>query len=176
MACGTMLNPLHARFESKRLVFMPLHAHTARSVLAGNLSELRHADGWPHADTRDALRTAAAVESPSFVWLVAIDGCVIGDCGTLGPIDANGDLEIGYGLAIEYRGRGYGTELVQALSRWLLPQAGVRRLVAHVATDNAPSRRALERAGYVLDRVGHAQVLRYHRRKSVLPISAPPAI
>lgn len=85
-------------------------------------------------------------------WFVTVDGVVIGDCGTHGAPDESGDIELGYGLAAPYRGRGYGTEVVIGLSRWLLGQDSVRRVVARrVAVDNTPSRRPLERTGFVLE-------------------------
>ena len=61
--------------------------------------------------------------------------------------------KIGYGLAAEHRGRGYGNELVGALSGWLLSQPEVEQVVARkVLADNVASRRALENAGFVLER------------------------
>jgi RimJ/RimL family protein N-acetyltransferase len=96
---------------------------------------------------------AVKADAPWPVWLVTLGGLVIGDCGTVGPVDQAGDIEIGFGLAAEHRGVGYGTELVKALSHWLLCQAGTRRVVAReVLADNTPSRRALERAGFSLER------------------------
>jgi ribosomal-protein-alanine N-acetyltransferase len=78
---------------------------------------------------------------------------VIGDCGTLGGVDDQGAIEVGYGLAAEHRGRGYGNELVAALSGWLLSQPQVEQVVAReVLADNVASRRALENAGFVLER------------------------
>jgi RimJ/RimL family protein N-acetyltransferase len=136
------------RIETERLVLVPLPVAMARSIAGGDLSVVEHAEGWPHADTLDAVRMAARDEDPWPVWLVTLDGCVIGDCGTAGPVDASDDVEIGYGLAAEHRGRGYGAELVGALSLWLLGRPGVRRVVAQVAAGNIPSRRALERVGF----------------------------
>jgi RimJ/RimL family protein N-acetyltransferase len=81
------------------------------------------------------------------LWLVELDGVVIGDCGTHGE-PADGEVEIGYGLAAEHRGHGDGGEVVQALSQWLLAQPDVERVVAETDADNVPSRRALERAGF----------------------------
>jgi RimJ/RimL family protein N-acetyltransferase len=96
---------------------------------------------------------AVKADTPWPVWLVTLDGLVIGDCGTVEQVDQAGDIEIGFGWAAEHRGVGYGTELVQALSQWLLRQAGTRRVVAReVLADNTPSRRALERAGFSLER------------------------
>ena len=139
--------------STKRLVLEPLDEAVAHAVMAGDVSALEHADGWPHDDTRDAIRMSTAMGASSLVWLVTLGGLVIGDCGTVGDLDDAGDVEIGYGLAAEHRGRGYGNELVEALSRWLLDRPGVERVVAReVLAGNVPSRRALENAGFVLER------------------------
>lgn len=141
------------RIETPRLVLVPLPDGTARAVLAGDLSALPHAAGWPHDDTLDAFRMALAPDDPSQVWLVMLGTAVIGDCGTVGGVDPAGDVELGYGLAAEHRGFGYGTEVVSGLSRWLIEQPGVRRVVAReVLASNLPSRRALERVGFLLER------------------------
>jgi RimJ/RimL family protein N-acetyltransferase len=133
-------------------VLEPVAAEAAARVVAGNLSGLRIGDGWPHEDTLDGLGMAVRHGQPAG-WFVALNGEIIGDCGTHGPPDEAGDVEIGYGLAAPYRGRGYGNELVIAASRWLLGQPGVTRVVARaVLADNIPSRRALERAGFRLER------------------------
>ena len=81
------------------------------------------------------------------------NGVVVGDAGTHGPPDENRDVEIGYGLAEPARGRGLASELVPALAQVLLARPEVRRVVAReVLADNVPSRRALERAGFRLER------------------------
>jgi RimJ/RimL family protein N-acetyltransferase len=136
-----------------RLVLVPASHELAAAVVAGDLSGVAHAEGWPHEDTLDGLGLALDPNHPSPVWLVTLGGSVIGDCGTVGPVDAAGEIEIGYGLAAEHRGVGFGTEVVVGLSSWLLAQPSVRRVVARgVLADNTPSRRALERAGFVRER------------------------
>ena len=139
--------------ETPRLVLVPISPELADAVLSGDLSGVRAAEGWPHADTLGPFRVAVKrnVELPG--WFVMLDDLVIGDCHTHGAADAEGDIEIGYGLAAPYRGLGYGTELVKGLSAWLLAQPGIRRVVArHVPVSNVASRRVLERAGFVLER------------------------
>jgi RimJ/RimL family protein N-acetyltransferase len=136
------------RIETERLVLVPLSAATARAIARGDLSGVDHTEGWPHADTLDAVGTVAQNAAPRPMWLVTLAGRVIGDCGTVGAVDT-GEVEIGYGLAAEYREQGYGTELVAGFSQWLLRQPGVRRVVADVEIGNIPSQRALERAGFV---------------------------
>ena len=117
------------------------------------MSLIVKAAGWPHDDTLDAVGMATVVGGSSLVWLVTLDGEVIGDCGSVGGIDERGAIEIGYGLAVEHRGRGFGNELVAALSDWLFTQDQVDEVVAReVLAENVPSRRALENAGFDLER------------------------
>src|SRR5215210_3533239 len=139
--------------STERLILAPLDETVARAVLAGDFSSLETADGWPHDDTLDAIRMATAPGSRTLVWLVRLGGLVIGECGTVGGLSDRGDVEIGYGLAAGHRGCRYGNEVVEALSRWLMAQRHVERVVARkVLADNVPSRRALENAGFVLER------------------------
>jgi len=138
--------------RTARLQLVPLTVSTGLAVLAGDFSGLETAEGWPHEDTLDAIRMAVGPGPCSLVWLVALEGVVIGDCGTVGPLRAGGEIEIGYGLAAGHRGLGYGTEVVAALSGWLRSRPGVSRVVAEVQARNAPSRRVLERAGFALER------------------------
>jgi RimJ/RimL family protein N-acetyltransferase len=157
---------LHAvAIQTTRLLLEPLSEGVARAVMTDELSALNHADGWPHDDTLDAIQMSTTSGGSSLVWLVTVGGRIVGDCGTVGELDDAGDVEIGYGLAVDYRGRGYGNEVVAALSGWLLDQPGVERVVAReVRADNAPSRRALENAGFVLgaERGGFVWYTREH--------------
>ena len=136
---------------TQRLVLEPVSQETAQAVLEGRPDGLRRGDGWPHDDTLDALRMVA--EHGSEAWLILEDGVVVGDAGTHGPPDEHGDVEIGYGLAASVRGRGLSSEFVPVLAQRLLARPGVKRVVARaVLADNVPSRRALERAGFELER------------------------
>lgn len=132
-----------------RLRLLPISADTARAIIAGDLAGLRPAEGWPHEDTVDGLSMAIKHGQPAG-WMVTLDGEVIGDCGTHGPIDGDGTVEIGYGLAVPYRGRGYGSEVVAAITDWLAGQQGVHVVRASTLQDNAASRRVLEKAGFRL--------------------------
>jgi RimJ/RimL family protein N-acetyltransferase len=129
------------------LALRRLTATEARGVLEGDglPPGLRAGEGWPHRDSYDALRLAAA---GSYVWLVTLDDRVIGDCGSLGGVDGQGAIEIGFGLAEPYRRRGHGTALVRHLTAWLLAQPAVRQVVARTDADNVASSRALEQAGF----------------------------
>ena len=57
-----------------------------------------------------------------------------------------------------------------ALADWLLAQPGVERVVARdVELGNAPSRRALERAGFALERAGERRASYARRTTNVNP-------
>ena len=140
-----------SRIVTERLVLEPLSQETAQAVVDGAPDGLRRGEGWPHADTLDALGMVA--KHGSEAWLILENGVVVGDAGTHGPPDENRDVEIGYGLAEPARGRGLASEFVPALAQALLARPEVGRVVAReVLADNVPSRRALERAGFRLER------------------------
>lgn len=91
--------------------------------------------------------------------LVVVGDAVVGGCGAVGVVNADGCLEIGYRLAPAYQGRGLGTAAVRLLVAALLVEPGVRSLYADVLPSNEPSGRLLERLGFVrdaaADRGGH---------------------
>jgi RimJ/RimL family protein N-acetyltransferase len=126
---------------------LPLTVELAHKILAGDLEELHPAKGWPHPDTSAALSHVLA-EPPAEVWLIQVEGRTIGDCGTHGPVDATGSVEIGYGLAQSQRGQGYGTEVVTALTRFLTARPEVTRVFARAAAENVASWKVLEKAGF----------------------------
>ena len=117
----------------------------ASALLAGEDPGVPLAEGFPHADTFDGLRMRTA---DARMFLALADGVAIGDCGTHGWVDANGSVEIGYGLAEPWRGRGYGTATVRALVERLRSDPDVRTLTASVEIANEPSWRLLETLGF----------------------------
>jgi RimJ/RimL family protein N-acetyltransferase len=137
---------------TSRLHLVPVSREVAAAVVSGDVSAVRAGEGWPHDGTIRGLRMALRHgHAPG--WFVTLEDVVIGDCGVHGEPDESGDVELGYGLAESYRGRGYGTEVAISLSRWLLGQDGVQRVVGRAALDNPPGRRTLERAGFTLESV-----------------------
>jgi RimJ/RimL family protein N-acetyltransferase len=138
---------------AERLVLVPQTLDSARALLAGVDAGLPLADGYPQADTFDRLRMFVehgATDDDGGWFVTLADGRVIGDCATLGWTDERGRVEIGYGLAAPYRGRGYGTEAVRVLADWVGAQPGVTAVTASVEVGNIASRRLLERLGFAL--------------------------
>ena len=79
-------------------------------------------------------------------------GRAVGGVGCKNMPDESGRVEIGYGLSLEARGRGYATELVGALTRWLFARPEVQTVTAETSVENLASQRVLEKCGFV--RVG----------------------
>jgi ribosomal-protein-alanine N-acetyltransferase len=118
---------------------------------AETAGRLPAAPGWPHTDTAAGLSFAA---SGAWTWLVLDDdGRIAGECGVKTLPDANGEVEIGYGLAAPSRGRGLGGRAVAALLDELRTRPDVRAVVAEVAVGNLASRRLLERLGFTVSGV-----------------------
>ena len=64
----------------------------------------------------------------------------------LGVRDA---AETGYTIFAAHRGRGFATELAQAMMDWAAREHGVRHFISGVAPDNAPSLRVNDKLGFV---------------------------
>ncbi len=90
-------------------------------------------------------------------WLIVIrdpepvGAGLIGFKGTLertGRHDLPGEVEIGYGIAPAYQGRGYMTEAVRAMIAWAFEHPGCRAVIApHTLKSNPASNRVLEKVG-----------------------------
>ena len=130
------------------------------------------------AAAREGWRTGSEL---TFAIEDAATGDVLGSIGVrrLGGLD-EGTAEIGYWVKREARGRGVATAALRLASRWALSEAGVERLQLRADTDNAPSLRVAERAGFV--REGVLRACRFNARRnrradfaiySLLPGDAP---
>ncbi len=65
-------------------------------------------------------------------------------------IDREGaELELGYIVAPGARGRGLGTAILAALTRWAFEELGAQRAVLLISVGNDASVRVAERCGYV---------------------------
>jgi RimJ/RimL family protein N-acetyltransferase len=62
---------------------------------------------------------------------------------------ARGVGDIGYWVAASHRGRGVCPRAVRLLSRWLLDELGLQAVEILVHHENAPSRAAARRAGFI---------------------------
>jgi RimJ/RimL family protein N-acetyltransferase len=89
------------------------------------------------------------------MWIaeVAATGTVIGHAG-LQRLDGSEDVELGYYLGRSAWGQGYATEAARACLAWGFAEAGLRRIVAVVRTENDASRNVLHKLGFRHERDG----------------------
>ena len=72
---------------------------------------------------------------------------VVGSINLKGPPQADGDVEIGWGLNEDARGKGYATEASAAVIEWAQQQPGVSSISATIPDDNYPSQWLAKRLG-----------------------------
>lgn len=145
--------------RSERLDLVPLTHAVVEAALADRarlevLLAAEVAPDWPDMNMLEVLSAEAEAlrnDPGRALWrrvlLTRSPRRVIGSAGFSGLPDAQGRVEIGYGIAQAYQGRGYATEAVRALLRWAATQPGVRACTAACLADNLASSRVLEKVG-----------------------------
>lgn len=83
-----------------------------------------------------------------FKLTLRTNGATIGRCGFKGPPDADGAVEIAYGVDPEHQEKGYATEAVTALTRYAFSDARVRIVRAHTLPETNASTRVLTKFGF----------------------------
>jgi RimJ/RimL family protein N-acetyltransferase len=77
-------------------------------------------------------------------------GSAVGSCAFKGPPNADGIVEVAYGIDPAYQGRGFATQVTEALVRFALASGRARLVVAHTRSDNGASARVLAKCGFRL--------------------------
>jgi RimJ/RimL family protein N-acetyltransferase len=143
-----------------RLAVHPLTAGEAERVAAADRGpDAAWAADYPAEGERTGarmfLKACAAVGDPhpfgGYEIRLRDGGLAIGGIGFHGPPDAEGGVEIGYGLAESARGRGYAAEALRAVVEHAR-SLGVRHVRGNTTHDNVPSQRVMLAAGLVLVR------------------------
>jgi RimJ/RimL family protein N-acetyltransferase len=93
---------------------------------------------------------AAAPGDPWALSFTVVErgGGPVGACAFKGPPDADGVVEVAYGIDEPHRGRGFAAEAAAALAAFALAGGRARRVRAHTKPDNAASRRVLTKCGF----------------------------
>ena len=82
------------------------------------------------------------------IWMIELkDSTHIGELCFKG-LSADGIAEIGYGISDEYQNNGYETEAVRAVLEWAFSYPEVVAVESETDTDNAASKRVLEKCGF----------------------------
>lgn len=81
-------------------------------------------------------------------WIIVEHGEIVGLCSLKNPPGACGVIEIGYGVAASWRGRGVARRAVGDLLAWARGQKRITAILADTAIDNSASQRVLEHNGF----------------------------
>jgi [ribosomal protein S5]-alanine N-acetyltransferase len=146
--------------QTKNLLLTPHLPRHLRALLRGpqefeNVAGLRVADGI-HEQLLSAssdFKTSVENGKESDPWrfgfgvIHKIDNTLMGMCGFPGPPDSDGVAEIAYGIAPTYQGKGYATEVANALIDFASRDARVKKICAHTLAETNASARVLEKCG-----------------------------
>ena len=110
-------------------------------------SEVR-AEVSPDWIARVRAATAPDPWTCGFVMVRREDGAPVGSCAYKAPPDANGMVEIAYGVDVEHQGRGYATEAARALTEFAFDAREVRVVRAHTLPEANASSRVLTKCGF----------------------------
>jgi ribosomal-protein-alanine N-acetyltransferase len=83
-----------------------------------------------------------------FAVVLRDEKTTVGIASFKGPPDADGIVEISYGIAQAFQGRGFATEVVQTLIEMARESGRVSRIIAHTAPTNEASKRVLTKCGF----------------------------
>jgi [ribosomal protein S5]-alanine N-acetyltransferase len=155
------LIPLETSLVTPRLKLVPVTARIAAAARAGGgaFSEVIGAalpPDWAPASLGLVGRAAYPAWGPTPPPMRAVavhrqDNCVIGDFRFEPSLQAEDEVEIGYGVALAYRRRGYATEGAGAVIDWLFRDGGAAEIIAGCDRRNLASVRTLRRLGFWLD-------------------------
>lgn len=85
-------------------------------------------------------------------WKISLkSGEAIGGIGFKGLPDADGIVEIGYGIDEAYRQQGYATEAVGGMVKWVRKENGVKYITAQTDPHNKISQKVLLANGFFRD-------------------------
>jgi RimJ/RimL family protein N-acetyltransferase len=160
-ASGALALQPRMTIRTQNLILAPHLPRHLRALLRGpdefeNVAGLRAAGGIREqileasADFKARVQTAKQSDPWQFGFAVIhkIDNVLIGTGGFPGPPDSEGVAEIAYGIAPAYQGRGYATEVANALCEFVAQDPRVKKIRAHTLPETNASTRVLEKCGF----------------------------
>jgi RimJ/RimL family protein N-acetyltransferase len=113
-------------------------------------------DGFPFPyslkDARDWLDIILPENLPVKFFAIEIDNQLVGSIGIVSKTDIyRKNFEIGYFLSEDFWGNGIVTKAIKAATSYAFKEFDIVRIYAEPFSDNLGSRRALEKAGFMLE-------------------------
>lgn len=146
------------RLETERLVLRRFEAGDADALYRefGSNEKMSRYSGWnPYATPEMAQATVGdyleRYGDPAFYsWAIDRNGELAGTIGAYDYDAAASSIEVGFSIAEPSWGKGYASEALRAVLRYLVGDERIAQVRAWCASDNVGSRRVLEKCGMVL--------------------------
>lgn len=103
---------------------------------------------WIVKDWLRAWDDLDSYHGPALLIIIAGEAGFVGRIG-FGP-RANGAVELDYGIAPRWRGRGFATRAAMLATEWLFRDRGAREVELRISRRNTESQRVATKAGYRL--------------------------
>jgi RimJ/RimL family protein N-acetyltransferase len=107
--------------------------------------------GWPEFPEAVDFTLAKLQDRPDedqwWMHFFLVDGELVGSGGFVGPPDG-GTVEIGYEIAPQFRGKGYGIAAARAMVLKASADGAVATVIAHTLPEDSPSTGVLRRVGF----------------------------
>jgi [ribosomal protein S5]-alanine N-acetyltransferase len=112
-------------------------------------------------DARKWLRSILPANAPPLNFAVVIDNVIAGNIGLLTKDDIYiRNIEIGYFISEKFWGQGIATRAIKAVTSYAFSNFDIVRVYAETFADNVPSRRALEKSGFVMEAVFRRNIIK----------------
>ena len=145
-------------FETKRLVIRRLREDDAQQLYENHMDDAVR-KWFPNecyadpAEALDAIRFYAdCVDNGHLPFVLGVElketGELIGDTGISEVEGKPDESEIGYCIGEKFRGKGYASELLDAISGFVASRFGIRTIYGRVVHGNEASAKVLEKGGY----------------------------
>lgn len=116
-----------------------------------NQPAIRTRLGQANPTTRDDYQEMIEEGEDTVSFLPCVNGDPIGYCWAFHISEVSRNALLGYWIAEEFQGDGYGTAMVDRLCTWGFRDRGLHKLWAHVFVTNEASQRVLEKNGFELE-------------------------
>ncbi|WP_298115365.1 GNAT family N-acetyltransferase [Flavobacterium sp.] len=137
---------------TERLLLIPYTIDICKNILNNDYKDLENLNlkrgkSWPDADVLDTLPRIIInlnkVESPTGFesWMIIKKETleIIGDLGFKGFNYKEENIDLGYGIIIEERRKGYAVESVKKIIEWAFSNEIIKEITANCLTENSSS-------------------------------------
>jgi ribosomal-protein-alanine N-acetyltransferase len=149
------------KLSSVRIIYINSSVDIIEKILAGDEALMTHLDilippVWTEFGRPPFQYALERIQNHSsdpkwWSWLpiLVAENTLIGNCGYKGA-PKNGTVEIGYEVAEDYRGQGFGTEMAVALIKNAFMYETVQEVIAHTLAEENASVNILRKCGFTL--------------------------